>query len=61
MKKKVACLFLVFLFSFSFLQNVVIGVAAPADKLQMITFSTASRPLLLLFNSTAGVNNRIEV
>ena len=44
----------------SFSQNVGIGLTTPAAKLQINSTSTASRPLLLLSDSSGGVSNTIE-
>ncbi len=45
---------------YSFSQNVGIGVTTPAAKLQINSTSSASRPLLLLSDSIAGISNTIE-
>jgi len=44
----------------SFSQNVGIGLTTPAAKLQINSTSTASRPLLLLSDSSGGISNTIE-
>ena len=60
MKKTTLLIAFINLAIYSFSQNVGIGLTTPAAKLQINSTSTASRPLLLLSDSSGGISNTIE-
>ncbi len=60
MKKTTLLIAFINLALHSFSQNVGIGLTTPTAKLQVNSTSTASRPLLLLSDSSGGVSNTIE-